>query len=382
MSPITWKTVRAGVYVCMSAFILALPAVSQINPDISAIPRVLISSDDGSKLPAERSFSKPRLTLDEFEIAMQGYLNPYTRADVFLAKGGDSEEPIELEEVYASFVRGLPLDLNARLGKYLVDFGKVNMQHPHMWPFVTKPLSQERFLGAEGLNDVGVSVSTILPTGDIYSRFSVDMLMGGAVRSIDPVSGAVFGGIGLSDTSGAEDQYAFAGRLMAFVPLGDDADMEIGMSALSGVHDPYRSKRFMYANLDLKYKWKPDLYTSLTVQGELLMNWRTVAPGSYAGAPLGSEDIQSSGAYLYADYQFMKVYSIGSRVDWSQSPYATNDKAQAISVFAGFYPVEESTAFRLHLQRTSYESPAGNRDVHSIALQFLFSLGPHKAHPF
>ena len=358
------------------------PSWAQYNPEISVIPRFLIQSDDGSKLPTERSFSKPQLTLDEFEVAIQGYLNPYARADVFLAKGGDTEEPIELEEVYASFVRGLPFDLNVRIGKYLADYGKLNMQHPHMWPFVTKPLSLQRFLGDEGLNDLGISASMLLPTGNTYSRLSFDVLSGGAVRALPPDAGATAGGIGLADTAGIADAYAYVARLMAFLPMGENSDIEIGLSGLSGVHDPYRSDRFVYGNLDIKYKWKPDLYTSLTVQGEYLVNARRISSGSFSGAPAVSQDITTSGFYVFADYQFSKVYSLGMRVDWSQSPYSADDKAQALSVFAGFAPVEESSAFRLHLQRTTNDTPAGRTDVHSIALQFLFSLGPHKAHPF
>lgn len=384
------RTMRVGLFssshavVLVSAFLLAetSSAVSQVNPDISVIPRFLLSTDDGQFLPSDRKFVQPKLTLDEFEIAIQGYLNPYVRADVFLAKGSDEEEPVELEEVYASFLRGLPFDVNGRIGKYLVDFGKLNMQHPHMWPFVTKPLSLERFLGDEGLNDLGVSLSMLLPTGEIYSRLSVDVLMGHPVRALEPDAGDVAGGIGMADTTGKADDLSFAGRLMAFFPISEFADLEVGISALSGVHDPYRSERFMYGNVDFKYKWKPNLYTSVTVQGEYLLNRRRVIAGSHAGIAGPSEDIQTSGLYLYADYQFQKIYAIGGRVDWSQSPYAADDKARAVSVFAGFYPVEESSAFRLHLQRTSYETPVGTTDVHSIALQFIFSLGPHKAHPF
>ena len=355
---------------------------AQINPDISVIPRFLIKSDDGQSLPAERVFSKPQLGLDEFEVAIQGYLNPYSRADIFLAKGEDEDEPFEMEEVYASFVRGLPFDLNARIGKYLADFGKVNMQHPHLWQYVTRPISLERFLGEEGLNDLGISISTLLPTGDIYSRLSVDLLRGGPTRTLSPDGTQPHGGAGLADTTGGEEAFAYAGRLMAFFPIGENGDLEVGVSALSGVHDPYRSLRFVYGNVDFKYKWKPDQYRSVTLQGEFLANRRTVAAGSYAGAGLTDEKVTSSGAYLFADYQFGKIYDVGARFDWTQSPYATDDKASAVSLFAGFYPVEESTAFRLHLQRTAFDNPAGESVVHTIALQFIFSLGPHKAHPF
>ncbi len=57
----------------------------------------------------------------------------------------------------------------------------------------------------------------------------------------------------------------------------------------------------------------------------------------------------SSGTYFYADYQFFKLFSIGARYDWSESPYSKNDKATGVSVFAGYYPVEETLACDLNI---------------------------------
>jgi hypothetical protein len=119
------------------------------------------------------------------------------------------------------------------------------------------------------------------------------------------------------------------------------------------------------------------MYTALTIQGEALVNMRTVA-----AAP-SFQDITTSGVYLYADYQFNKIYSIGGRLDWSQSPYSADDKAAGFALFAGFYPVEETTAFRLEYERKSLDIPGSSpATINTIALQFMFSMGPHKAHPF
>jgi hypothetical protein len=94
------------------------------------------------------------------------------------------------------------------------------------------------------------------------------------------------------------------------------------------------------------------------------------------------QNITTSGVYVFADYQFMKIYSVGARFDRSQSPYSKDDKATAYAVFFGFYPVEETLGLRLQYQNTKTELPGASQSVNSIALQILFSLGPHKAHPF
>ncbi|MBI5464463.1 MAG: hypothetical protein HY966_05875 [Ignavibacteriales bacterium] len=375
---------RRGVF-CFGATVViayAQLAFSQTttNPDLSVIPRFRLESDNAKNSGDELKFGSPRFDLEETEIAIQGYLNPFARADIFLTKPGGGSEPIEIEEAYATFVRGLPGDLNVRIGKFKAEFGKLNPQHPHAWPFLTMPLVLDRFLG-DGANDLGISASLILPTGDFYSRLNVDFLKGTTVQQIDPMSGDVAGGMGLKDLSNSKTYSAVAARAMCFVPVQESSDLELGLSGMNGIHDPYNKYRFTYANLDFKYKWKPDAYTSLTVQGEALMNWRTIAVGNPL-APTGSADMQSSGFYVYGDYQFQKIFTIGARYDRAQAPYSKDDGAYAFSIFAGYYPVEVSTALRLQLQRTSTDAGGVTTNVNMIAVQFMFSLGPHKAHPF
>jgi hypothetical protein len=362
--------------------VIAAAGVAQsINPDISVIPRFILHTNDGEKLSEGiREFSPPDFAFEELEIAMQAYLNPYAKADVILTLPGPDVEAgkLGLEEVYATILRGLPLDLNVRFGKYRVDYGKLNMMHPHAWPFVTQPLSQERFLGEEGLNDLGVSASVLLPTGDIYSKLTVDLLRGSVIGEAT----------GIEDTTGANPYYATSARLMGFFPLGDVSDLEVGLSGYTGIHDPYNRDRFWYGNLDFKYKLRPDSYTALVVQGEFLYNTRTAAQdrefNQFVDADGNPErrTVNSSGLYLYADYQFLKLYSAGARIDWTESPYSTEDRAQGVAVFLGFYPVEETLGLRLQYQHTRTESPDASFSVNMIVLQALFSLGPHRAHPF
>jgi hypothetical protein len=352
-----------------------------VNPDISVIPRFRMDSNDGELLDEGiRRFSRPDFQFEELELAFQAYLNPFARGDVILTLPGPDLEKSRLgiEEVYATVFRGLPLDLNLRMGKYRVEYGKLNMVHPHAYPFITQPLSQARFLGEEGLNDLGISASLLLPTGDIYSKLTVDLLRGGSVASA----------AGIPDTTGASPLYATSARLMAFFSLSDESDLETGVSTYTGIHDPYHRERFWYFNGDFKFKWRPSSYTSLVVQGEYLYNTRRASQNASfvpftgpTGRPV-TIDLRTGGLYLYVDYQFFKLYSVGARYDWSETPYSSADRVRGISLFAGYYPVEETLGVRFEYQRTASETPAHTRDVNYLALQVLFSLGPHKAHPF
>jgi hypothetical protein len=360
----------------------AVHAQTSVNPDISIIPRFLLFTEDGSKLAeGTREFSRPEFVFEELEAVFSGYLNPYARADVVMTLSGPDVEgaSLGLEEAYLTVLRGLPLDLNLRAGKYRVEFGKLNMMHPHQWAFVTQPLSQERFFGEEALNDLGISASVLLPTGELYTKLTVDLLRGLSIPEA----------AGLEDTTGESPYWATSGRLMAFFPLGEDADLEAGVSTYTGIHDPYHRDRFWYWNADMKYRWRPNSYTSLTLQGEVLFNSREAELGpdllpllDAAGAP-ERRSIASAGAYLFADYQFLKTFSAGGRLDWSQAPYSTEEDATGFALFFGWYPVEETIGLRLHYQHTRTEVPGGDAEaVNFIGLQALFSLGPHKAHPF
>ena len=357
------------------------PSQSSGNPDISVLPRFLLHSNDGEKLAdGIREFSRPDFAFEELEVAFQAYLNPFAKGDiVFTLPGPDLEaSKLGIEEVYATVLRGLPLDLNVRFGKYRVDFGKLNMMHPHAWPFITQPLSQERFFGEEGLNDLGISASILLPTGDVFTKLTVDLLRGSGIGEA----------AGIADTTGGSPFYATSARLTGFFPLGEFSDLEVGLSGYTGIHDPYHRDRFWYANLDAKYKYRPDAYTALVIQGEVLQNFRTAQqdrefePMLDAHGSPETRSIRTTGVYVFTDVQFLKLYSIGMRYDWTQSPYSTSDRAQAFAVFLGYYPVEETLGLRLQYQHTRTASDAGTQGVNMIALQALFSLGPHKAHPF
>ena len=373
---------RALAVLLLCAATGAARAQTSSNPEISVIPRFLIFTDDGAKLDqGKREFSRPEFQFQEIEAVFAGYLNPYARADVVMALSGPDIEAasLGLEEAYLTVLRGLPLDLNVRAGKYRAEFGKLNMMHPHQWPFITQPVVQARFFGEETLNDLGISASVILPTGDVYSRLTVDLLRGLSIPNA----------AGLEDTTDESQPYAASGRLMGFFPVGDDADLEAGVSAYTGVHDPYTGDNFWYWNADFKYRYRPSSYTSLVVQGEYLFNTRDAVQGpdlvpfvDDRGNP-ERRSITSGGLYLYADWQFLKVFSAGGRFDWSQSPYSTDDAATGFSVFVGYYPVEETIGLRLEYQHLRTDVPGGEaRAVNFIGLQTVFSLGPHKAHPF
>ena len=108
------------------------------NPDFSVIGDLII----------DQSEDEIGLSSAGIEMAIQGYVNPFARVDVYLHKHND-ESALELEESVITIERGLPLGLGLRAGKFRPDIGKINKDHAHLFPFIQAPKSMASILGEE-----------------------------------------------------------------------------------------------------------------------------------------------------------------------------------------------------------------------------------------
>lgn len=375
---------------------------SNINPDISLIGTFNTNIDLTNSSPDKGKiiFENPSL-----ELFIDGYLNPYARATGDIAY---EDGEFSVEELYANIVRGLPLDVQIKAGKYLVDLGQLNLVHPHAWAFVGRPLFHQVFFGPEGFNDIGFDFSFILPTTSFYSTVDVGIFKGDA--------------IGKNEVTTPDDQESiaahrgkspvFVGRLGTFFELGDYSNIGIGLNGSYGVHAisdlnlsgnsnaklTSKTLNYTYLGLDFKYKYRPDDYTTLTIQGEGMLNRRDILRNGAFGIdiPIQSmESITGYGAFVYLDYLIKKSYSFGLKYDYTNgivddapgfNTLSNDDQnsTQGITTWFGYYPIEETLAFRLNLQHLFYNYANGtSRDGStSVTLQIIFSLGPHKAHPF
>ena len=144
-------------------------ALSKIfNPDMAVIGNFVGAAGKNNIDPM------PALQLNEAEVSFQAIVDPYARADFFLAA---SPEGLEVEEGFLTFPT-LPGGLLMKVGKMKAQFGKVNTMHSHTLPWVDEPLPMQNLLGGdEGLNDSGISVSKLIlnpvlfleATGEIYN---------------------------------------------------------------------------------------------------------------------------------------------------------------------------------------------------------------------
>lgn len=325
-------------------------ATKALNPDMSVIGTFLGHAGNVNEFE-ERAPAE----LDEVEIALEAFIDPYAKGRFFIAV---TPEEVDVEEGYAQFVT-LPWGLTAKAGKTKATFGKVNTWHTHSRPWVDQPLMFTRFLGEEGIADVGVSVSK-----DIPNPFSAFIEATGEVYS-----GDVEGAFGRKD----QNDLLYNGHLKFFRDLTENSNVELGTSWARGTlpfEDGVDAGHNRLAGVDVTYRWKPlsqSIYKSLIVRFEGLANER------------GDFDRTLYGYYVSGDYQLARRWFTGVRID-SADRIAGEDRLtdRALSASLTFWPSEFSQ-LRAQLRRTKFgQGPSFNE----LLLQLQFSIGAHGAHVF
>ena len=139
------------------------------NPDIGMIGN-FVGAAGQSRGGSPSIAPTPFATLQESEASFQAIVDPYARADFFLAIG---EEGIEVEEGYVSFPT-LPGGFLVKAGKFRANFGRLNAFHNHTLPWIDRPLVMYNLLGGSpldpdtGIKDAGVSVARLIPAGNLF----------------------------------------------------------------------------------------------------------------------------------------------------------------------------------------------------------------------
>lgn len=317
-----------------------------LNPDISVIGNIQGSTGHD---PVRTSDA---IDVEEFEVAFSSIIDPYMRGDVYFSFG---DHGFELEEGYATFT-SLPWGLVAKAGKMRAPFGKVNAMHDHTLPWVDRPLMSENILGGdEGLNDVGVSASYILPlpffleaTGQVYRGESE----------------------GLFQPERKSD-VAYLARLRSYTDISESTNLDLGFTWSRG-HNEFGSA--FATNLwggDVTLRWKPlrrAIYNSF--------DWRTEFVVSDRQQPTGTT--RAFGMFTSADYRLNRRWTVGGRYDYSDRALEPGLTDKGFSAVLTYWPSEFSQ-IRTQYRYTDY--PGGLRG-NELRMQLLFSMGAHGAHPF
>jgi len=337
-----------------------------------------------------------RIFPQEVEIAAQGAVDPYIRADVFFDFGEDGEIAngsvtrnldASIEEAYATSL-SLPWGLQVRGGRMRPAFGLLGQLHPHDLPQIDAPAVLTNFFTEERLKENGVEWSWVAPL-DTFLEFRLGVFDGD-----NPVS---FGAGNIRDP-------LVTGRAKTFFELSDDQGLQLGLSGATGPNEwpdtPNQNGdgRTLLGGADFKYKWKPlgEPYKQFILAGEFLFGHfrREPLPGANPGCPFapGSCLTNRFGFYVFGDYQLGRAWFAGTRFDWSQFPPNPNPsltlvpsaelrqgaREYAIAPYLTFKPSE---FFQL---RTEYKHTIRNytKNADEGFLQAIFILGTHPPHPW
>jgi hypothetical protein len=324
------------------------------NPDIAVIGNFLGAAGRNTVDP------RPALELPESEASFQAIVDPYARADFFMAFG---EEGVDLEEGFITFP-AIPGGVLVKAGKMRAAFGKVNALHSHAIPWTDRPLVTNNLLaGEEGIADAGISAARLISNPWIFLEATGQVYRGD--------SGDVF-------KSSSRGDLSYLGRLRGYRDLSDDTNLDVGASYArghnaSGVIDDVDVGRFSTSlwGVDATLRWRPlrqTMYRTFLGRSELVWSRRD-QPGGRLGA---------FGYYVSGDYQFARRWFAGARYDRSDRATEEGLRDTGHSLLLTYWPSEFSQ-IRSQYRRTRYgEGPTANE----LLFQFQFSIGAHGAHPF
>jgi hypothetical protein len=294
----------------------------------------------------------PAFEMNEAEASFQAIVDPYARADFFLAF---SPEGVEIEEGFITFP-ALPGGILAKVGRLKQQVGKVNTLHAHMLPWVDRPLVSQNLLGGEeGLADSGVSLSRLIPNPWLFLEATGEVYQG---------SSGVFSSHGRGDLS-------YVGRLRGYQDLSESTNLDIGTSFAWGRNDlgPDFSTRLV--GIDATFRYRPlerAIYRRFLGRTELFWS-RRQQPDA---------DANAFGMYASAEYQFARRWFAGARYDWSERAEDASLVDKGPSLLLTFWPSEFSQV-RGQYRRTRFAEGVTSNEV---LVQLLFSIGAHGAHVF
>ena len=329
--------------------------ISNMNPNIGLISK--FSGDalaNGEAEIGEGERSPEGFNFHEVELSFQMVIDPYARADFFIAFLPEEGE-VELEEAFIT-VFSLPFDLRAKAGIIRTKFGRLNPIHPPEVVFVDYPLPLEMYFGGEGLVGTGVSMSYLIPNKwDLFWEATFEVTNGD--------NDIIFNGNSTNDM-------AYNGHFSSFFDLGDNSALLLGGTAMTGINDDLGLYRTKVYGIDLTYKWKPlrrQLYKSFTWQTEFFfLDMEEAAP----------ENLKATGFYSYMEYQLGRRWFVLGRYDRAELTDNSGNADEKYVAALTYFPSNFQT---IRLQSTTSKDFTGESST-LVSLQWNFVIGAHGAH--
>jgi hypothetical protein len=335
-------------------------ALSILNPEISVTGDV-VGTYRARAGERNRFTGVPR----EFEFGFESALDPYTRTKIFVSyeeeleiAGLQLEEEGEvhghsgfaIEEGYLYWV-GLPANLGLKIGKFRQEIGLYNRWHTHALLEIDRPLPAVAFLGDDGLIQTGLALGLpTIVTGPGSHTASLEV-----TRSENE---ALFE---------SANEFSFLGNVRSFWDLSPSTYVQFGATAVYGENNdseqPFEASLWAF---DVSLRWRPPgraLYRDFSLKGE----WY------FARRDLGPSDLSGKGGYIQANFRLNRRWLAGLRGDYLDNYGAGGELYQLVPSITWWQ--SEWVFFRLQY---NYVEPESGGSSHTVLLQAVWAMGPHK----
>jgi len=379
----------AGLAAAWAAPAWAAAPANALNPKISLIGDFV--GQTGTKNQTDDGFA-----VREIELGFQAEVDPYAKADVFIGSLDDKGHAPELEEAYVT-LPALPYGIQARGGKFRVNFGRLNGTHSHEYPQVDTPLVLTSFLGEEGMDSTGVELSRVFNPFGVYTEETYAVLhdLGdtqtppNVVDQVKDVNGNIVNVQAAQDEATTPQRgrnFAQVGKVRFYQDITDTTNLDLGLSG--AVRRPEGLDQRQLAAVDLTFRWKPlaqGVYHSFTWRSEALYSRNKLVETLDAITQKESQPaatVNARGAYSYVEAQPAMRWRFGVREDYFEDP--DNRVASAPHITRAVSPYITFTLTEFNRFRIQYErkrSPENGTENLGF-FQWTIVLGPHGAHPF
>ena len=343
--------------------------ISKIKPQIEIAGDFVTNLSDDHHLSTEND----RFSLRGVDVAFSGEIDGVGKGYINLAyHNGD----VILEEATLDIYNLLPFETDVRLGKFRVNYGLLNMVHPHALPQVDYPAIYRAYLGHEGYIDEGVGIAGSFPS--LWSsdfEYTLQVMNGSPdihAHEEDEEDHE-------EDETGRLKDYndlVYVAKLNNTIKPSDNMNIKWGFSALTGkfTHDftsdltdglenDNEDPRFYYQGADLTLKFSP------FEEKYKVIRWQTEVIAAQVEKDTSWE--KTYGLYSFIDYKFAPKWLIGARYDYLELPLRSSDHLTELSAYLTHkYTKNNQIRLQLKNSRRNYD-----KEANEIFLQWIFLLG-------
>lgn len=325
-----------------SIVIPSIPGVPKIFlPDIGIAGDFAFSRDNLPETDPRYSASGQQPRIRNGQVVFFSPIDPYANAQVSVSipEGGSAD----IEEAWVYFNK-LPGGAGLRVGRFLPQFGLLDLLDTFQLPMADRPNAIGNYLGSDGLNATGAEVNAYLP-----NPWDWDLKLNLSASRGDALGGP-------ADTT----DLAYMATVDYSRDLFATGSLESGVSVAQGP-SPFG-----------RYETLEEPYLQIQYSPTQRRVWTWSAEGLLAQRHgLGSED-GKSGFYTFLDYNFARFYHVGLLADWADQAAAPYGRQLSFGPNVSWF-VSGNTRLRLQYTHTTPVGPLEPED--KVTLQATFSLG-------